>query len=126
MTTKMWCATPVIRQLKKTLHCGSKVLLMTALFVVSLPNQNRGDVIAYWPFNEGAELLDASGNGNTLANSGVVFEDGTAVFNGQASMRTIETLALNGIRTLTVECFVKLANTNDLGLILAVTLEIGE
>ncbi len=67
-------------------------------------------VIAYWPFACGRELEDASGNGYSLANSGVSFNAaaGTAVFSGDhAAFNTLEKLDLHVYDALTVECFVK-------------------
>jgi len=66
-------------------------------------------LVAYWPFNRGSELADASGQGNTLANGGgVVFSNGVAVLNGaQSAFGTAAALDLTACSNLTVECFVR-------------------
>lgn len=75
--------------------------------------QTRSDsdarVVAYWPFNRGSELADASGQGNTLVNgSGVVFSNGVAVLNGaQTAFGTAASLDLTACSNLTVECFLR-------------------
>jgi hypothetical protein len=75
--------------------------------------QTRSDsdarVVAYWPFDRGNELADASGQGNTLASgSGVVFSNGVAVLNGaQTAFGTAATLDLTACSNLTVECFLR-------------------
>lgn len=70
------------------------------------------DTIAYWPFAKPTDLLvDASGNGNALAGSGVtVSEDGAAVFDGsQSGFASLAPLPLYPYRSLTVEWFMKTA-----------------
>ena len=64
--------------------------------------------LAYWPFESGRELVDATGNGNTLTNQGVTFRGGTAVFSGtQTAFSTAGTLDLRACTNLTVEYFVR-------------------
>jgi hypothetical protein len=68
------------------------------------------DVIAYWPFEKPSNMLvDASGNGNLLAGSGVtVNESGAAVFDGsQSGFATLAPLPLYSYRSMTVEWFMK-------------------
>ncbi len=71
-------------------------------------------VIAHWRFDEGAGLVDASGNGNTLVSgSGVVFTNGVARLNGsQAAFNTAGNLNLANWTNLTVEFFMRSAVTN--------------
>ena len=69
-------------------------------------------VVAYWPFDRGSELADASGQGNTLSGgSGVVFSNGVAVLDGaQTALGTAAALDLSGCTNLTVECFLRTAD----------------
>lgn len=64
-------------------------------------------VIADWQFTSNATLLDdSSGNGNTLANSGVTWSasnGGSAVFNGSAILNTVATLNLAPFTEIRVE-----------------------
>ena len=71
-------------------------------------------VIAYWRFDEGAGLVDASGNGNTLiSGNGVVFTNGVARLNGvQTAFNTANNLNLVGWTNLTVEFFMRSTVTN--------------
>ena len=64
-------------------------------------------VIAYWPFAEGSELADASGQNHTLTGTGVSFTNGIAVMSGAASLATAANLDLSAHSNLTVECFVR-------------------
>ena len=78
-------------------------------------------VVAYWPFEAGQELADASGNGYSLANSGVSFNAsaGSAVFNGTSStLNTLKNLNLRWYDSLTMECFVKAASAANLQMIM--------
>lgn len=67
------------------------------------------DVIAYWPFDKRAPLVDASGNGNDLENDGVTFsKEGCAVFSGaQKKFSTAGTFSLATVSSLTVEFFMR-------------------
>ncbi|MBR2838569.1 MAG: LamG domain-containing protein [Kiritimatiellae bacterium] len=68
------------------------------------------DVIAYWPFDDQASMLeDATGNGNELTGSGVtVSDDEAAVFDGsQSGFSTLAPLPLYAYESLTVEWFMK-------------------
>ena len=79
------------------------------------------NVRGYWKFDEGNELADSSGNGNTLQGSqGVTFTNGCASFNGTASnVRTVNMLDLSAYTNVTVECFIrKHAGTDDVRIIL--------
>ena len=70
-------------------------------------------VIAYWRFDEGAGLVDSSGNGNSLTNNGATFTNGTAVLNGgPVTFNTSATLYLTAYTNLTVECFMRTTTTN--------------
>lgn len=82
--------------------------------VSTTPNST---VVAHWNFNNG--LADASGNGHTLANSGVVISNGVAVFGGtQAVFNTASTLDLSACTNLTVEFFLRTSVTNALMMLL--------
>ena len=67
------------------------------------------DVIAYWPFDKAANMLeDASGNGNVLTGTGVTVSDGAAVFDGsQSGFATLAPLPLYAYDSMTVEWFMK-------------------
>jgi hypothetical protein len=76
-------------------------------------------VVARWNFDEGTELTDASGNGNSLSASGVVFTGGVARLNGaHTAFSTADTLDLTAQTNLTVEYFIRTADPS-----LAVVLE---
>ena len=80
------------------------------------------DVIAYWPFDKAANMLeDASGNGNVLTGSGVTVNDGAAVFDGsQSGFATLAPLPLYPYDSMTVEWFMK-TDTNVEGMVLETT-----
>ena len=68
----------------------------------------RKRAVAYWPFKDGVELTDATGNGNALTNSGVVFSKGAAVFGGSHSVfSTATNMPIKDYVSLTIECFLK-------------------
>ncbi len=68
----------------------------------------KANLIAYWPFNPGSELTDASSNGNTLSNTGVTFINGAAVFNGGHTVfSTAANLNLTTHSNITIEAFVR-------------------
>ena len=70
--------------------------------------------VAYWPFAPGAETVDATGNGNTLTNSGVAFAKGAASFSGtQTVFSTIGKLDLSGYPAVTLEYFIRTSSTNN-------------
>ena len=77
------------------------------------------DVIAYWPFDKAANMLeDASGNGNVLTGSGVTSADGAAVFDGsQSGFSALAPLPLYTYRSLTVEWFMK-SSMADIGMVM--------
>ena len=69
--------------------------------------------VAHWKFGSATPLVDATGNGNDLVNSGVTFADGSAVFNGSGQyLKTASTLDLSAYRHATIECRYH-ANTHD-------------
>ena len=79
------------------------------------------DVRAYWKFDDGDALADASGNGNALQGSqGVTFANGCASFDGTASnVRTVNSLDLGACTDATVEFFVRRhAGANSLGMVM--------
>ena len=79
------------------------------------------DVRAYWTFDDGNALADASGNGNALQGSqGVAFTNGCASFDGTASdVRTANTLDLSACKDATIEFFVrKHLGADDLAMIM--------
>ena len=70
--------------------------------------------LAYWPFEPGAELLDATGHGNALTNQGVTFLGGAAVFSGAHTVfNTVGTLDLHAYTNLTVEYFIRTSTATD-------------
>jgi predicted esterase len=64
-------------------------------------------VVAYWRFDAGAGLVDASSNGNSLASSSMVFTNGVARFSGTHTFNTASTLNLTAYTNLTVEFFMR-------------------
>jgi len=78
------------------------------------PSTELPRVIAYWPFSKPQPLGDASGNGHLLANTGVAFCDGAAVFDGTHTAFSTKpwTLNLRPYTALTVEYFVRTTATN--------------
>lgn len=66
------------------------------------------EVVAYWKFDDGDPLADASGNGYTLTSaSGMTTDKCAAVFNGTQGCKTAKALNLAPYGDLTVEFFVK-------------------
>lgn len=72
--------------------------------------------IAYWPFNTGNELEDASGNGNALSNQQVVFTNGSALFRSAAAsgLASLSPLPFNDFPDMTVEFFFSTTNSSSL------------
>ena len=65
-------------------------------------------VVAYWPFDAGRQLVDASGNGHSLTNSGITFEEGAAKFSGSHKVfSTVGTLDLSRYQALTIEYYIR-------------------
>ena len=77
-------------------------------------------VIAYWPFDTGNPLHDATENGNELQSDGVTFTtDRTALLSGsQRKFSTIGTLPLYGRDALTVEYFMRTTDAGTLALLM--------
>ncbi len=74
----------------------------------------RKAVLAYWPFKDGIELTDTTGNGNILTNTGVFFSRGAAVFGGSHSVfSTVTNMPLAGYVSLTIECFMKTTSPTE-------------
>jgi len=98
----------------RTFLVGAMVCGMTlgALARPSSADYVLQNTIAYWPFDEGKELADATGKGNTLENNtGVSFSRESATFDGiQALLKTAGNLTLGGYSNLTVECFFCVTN----------------
>jgi hypothetical protein len=70
--------------------------------------------LAYWPFDPGAELVDATGNGNALTNQGVIFLGDAAFFGGAHEVfNTARTLDLHACTNVTVEYFIRTSTAND-------------
>ena len=69
--------------------------------------EGTAPVIAYWRFDDGAGLVDTSGNGNALAGSGVAFTNGLARFSGTNTFNTAGMLNLTTYTNLTVEFFLR-------------------
>jgi hypothetical protein len=83
-------------------------VLSTSQFMQSRSSDGV-NVRAYWTFDNGNALADASGNGNTLQGSqGVTFANGCASFDGTASdVRTANTLDLSAYTDATIEFFIR-------------------
>ncbi len=79
------------------------------------------DIIAYWPFEKAANMLDdATGNGNALTGSGVTVndDDGAALFDGsQNGFATLAPLPLYPYESMTVEWFMK-TEMSDVGMVM--------
>ena len=61
--------------------------------------------VAHWKFDSATPLVDVTGNGNDLVNTGVTFADGAAVFTGSGQyLKTASTLDLSAYRHATIEC----------------------
>ena len=74
------------------------------------------DIIAYWDFS-GGDWADKSGNGHTLAATGMSRKNGAAQFASGATLATTAALDLSGCRSVTVECFAKAnAAAADMGI----------
>ena len=72
------------------------------------------EVIAYWTFDDGDPLADASGNGYTLTSAtGMTTDKCAAVFNGTQGCKTAKALNLAPYGDLTVEFFVKTMAPQD-------------
>ena len=73
------------------------------------------EVIAYWKFDDGNPLADASGNGYTLTNAtGMTTDKSAAVFNGTQGCKTAKALNLVPYGgDLTIEYFVKTTAAQD-------------
>ena len=82
--------------------------------------ERTGDaVIAYWPFKQKDMFADASGNGYALAGSGVVSRDGAVVLDGsQTGFGTQESISWYPAKSMTIEWFMKSANTSSTAIIL--------
>jgi hypothetical protein len=90
-------------------------VLTLVLGLASLTTQ--AVTVAYWQFESADLTADSSGNGNVLANIGVVSTadvaanapgTGSAVFDGiNASAATVENLNLSAYKAVTLECFIK-------------------
>lgn len=95
-------------------------VLSTSQFMQSR-SADTVNVRAYWTFDDGNALADASGNDNALQGSqGVTFANGCASFNGTASdMRTANMLDLSAYTDATIEFFIrKHAGAGTLGIIM--------
>lgn len=76
--------------------------------------------VAHWKFGSETPLVDATGNGNDLLNSGVTFADGAAVFNGSgATLKTASTLDLSAYRRATIECRYQMNSLDKFGVLFA-------
>ena len=72
--------------------------------------------IAHWKFGSETPLVDATGNGNDLVNTGVAFADGAAVFSGSGQyLKTASTLDLSAWRRATIECRYQTDNYSHFG-----------
>ena len=76
--------------------------------------------VAHWKFGTETPLVDATGNGNDLVNSGVTFSDGAAVFNGSGQyLKTASSLDLSVWRRATIECRYHADTHNKFGVLFA-------
>ena len=72
--------------------------------------------VAHWKFGSETPLVDATGNGNDLVNTGVTFADGAAIFNGTGQyLKTASTLDLSAWRRATIECRYQTDNYSHFG-----------
>jgi hypothetical protein len=55
---------------------------------------DRFEVVAYWQFDGNNFLADSSGHGHTLINRGSTQIDGTAAFDGNATLSTVDSIDL--------------------------------
>jgi len=93
----------ITRMLVALLACG----IVHSTIAGSSADNVTSNTVAYWPFDEGAELADATGNGHLLVNTAVTFSGNAAVFNASQSSKLVthSTLAFSTYSNLTVECF---------------------
>ncbi len=74
--------------------------------------------VAHWKFDSETPLVDVTGNGNDLVNTGVTFSDGAAVFNGSGQyLKTASTLDLSAYRHATIECRYHATTHNKFGVL---------
>ena len=74
--------------------------------------------VAHWKFGSATPLVDVTGNGNDLVNSGVTFANGAAVFNGSGQyLKTASTLDLSAYRHATIECRYHANSHNKFGVL---------
>ena len=88
----------------KSLNRVLMVSFVALVAAVCLVSTAQADVIADWQFNDGALLVDSSGNGHTLAVVGgtVGQSSGNAVFSAAGWLQTANDLDLTGYRSLEV------------------------
>ena len=92
-------------------------LLSTNEFLAATDRTGSYGCVAYWPFKDGRELEDASGNGYSLENSGVTFYAGSAVFDKNLASRLVTTSAIpfGELVDVTLEYFVRTAYVPPVG-----------
>jgi hypothetical protein len=74
--------------------------------------------VAHWNFGSATPLVDITGNGNDLVNTGVTFADGAAVFTGSGQyLKTASTLDLSVYRHVTIECRYHANSHNKFGVL---------
>jgi hypothetical protein len=74
--------------------------------------------VAHWNFGSATPLVDITGNGNDLVNTGVTFADGAAVFTGSGQyLKTASTLDLSAYRHVTIECRYHANSHNKFGVL---------
>ena len=72
--------------------------------------------VAHWKFDSETPLVDVTGNGNNLVNTGVTFANGAAVFNGAgATLKTASALDLSTYRRATIECRYQVDTASQFG-----------
>jgi len=89
---------------------------LTPAEFLKVPSVNVNAPIAHWKFGSETPLVDATGNGNDLVNTGVTFADGAAVFSGSGQyLKTASTLDLSAWRRATIECRYQTDNYSHFG-----------
>jgi hypothetical protein len=86
------------------------------LFVRQLPNREDPtpfELVASWQFDGDAFLADSSGHGHTLVNTGARQQDGSALFDGKAILRTVDSVDLTRYAKIRVSWSAKTAARSE-------------
>ncbi|MFA6176522.1 MAG: LamG-like jellyroll fold domain-containing protein [Phycisphaerae bacterium] len=108
----------------------AKGCIVVALGFLCMVSSTQAAVIALWKFDgTGTGLTDdSSGNGHTLANSGVTYDagnapvgggTGSALFNGSSILNTVATLDLTSYTQLTIDWYMlpTMSTSTTLGIV---------